>query len=166
MLKKMKNSVQKSQEHLENIVDKLDDEIEDLNEDARELWQEARPKIAELKDSLAKAAQALHTQTDEARLQAHLATMDAADQWHHLSEAMAQLAKHAQSKGQTELQHAQLQAHLAKMDARDFTKEKSQDIRRDFERARDKLEEAAHKTAESLERSFEIIGESLVAPYR
>ncbi|WP_101756933.1 hypothetical protein [Oceanicoccus sp. KOV_DT_Chl] len=165
MLEKLKESIDKSQQQLAHVVGKLEDQFEDVSEDVEKLWQQTQPKLHDLKSSLADAAKSLHTQTDEARLQAHLATMDAADQWSYLSETVSELARHAQSKGQHELQHANLQAHLAKMDARDFVNQQGKTIRQDYQQARDKLEQASHKAADSMERSFANIGQGWVGPY-
>ena len=165
MLEKLKKSLEKSQESLEEVVDKLDDRLEDVGEDAIELWQQTKPKLQHLKEVLSGAAKTLHTQTDEARLQAHLATMDAADQWSHLSHTVTELAQHTQSKGQSELQHANLQAHLAKMEARDFINTQGEEIRRDYKLAKEKVEQASQHAAESLEKSFQRIGEGFVGPF-
>ena len=160
MFDQLKIVVEKSRHHLEDIVDKIEDQSEDLSEDAMELWQEAKPKLRALKESLVTAEQSLHTQTDEARLQTHLAIMDAHDQWSYLSQIVTELAHHTQQKGQIELQRAELQAHLAKMDTRDFVNEKGEQIKRDFKQVGKTLEQASHKAVNELEKSLDTIGKA------
>jgi exonuclease VII small subunit len=160
MLDQLKAVVAKSRHHLDDIVDKIEDQSEDLSEDALELWQEAKPRLRALKESLVTAEQSLHTQTDEVRLQTHLAIMDAHDQWSYLSKTVTGLAHDTQKKGQIELQRAELQAHLAKMDARDFLNNKGAQVKRDFKQVRKTLEQASHKAAEELEGSLETIGKA------
>jgi arsenate reductase-like glutaredoxin family protein len=160
MLDLLKTAVEKTQDHLENIVDKIEDEFEDLSEEASELWQDAKPRLRALNDSLASAASSLRTHTDEARLQAHLATMDAHDQWSYLQGTVTALAQQARDKGRSELQYAELQAHLAKMDARDFVNNQGQEISRDYRVARETVEQTSQKAAQNLERSLENIGKA------
>lgn len=160
MLDTLKNAVEKSQDHLEKIVDKIEDEFEDLSEDASELWADTKPRLRTFKDSLASAASALRTHTDEARLQAHLATMDAQDQWSYLQDTVTELARQARDKSRTELQHAELQATLAKMEARDFVNNQGQEISREYKVAREAVEQASEKAAQNLERSLENIGKA------
>ena len=160
MFDQLKAVVAKSRHHLDDIVDKIEDQSEDLSEDALELWQEAKPRLRALKESLVTAEQSLHTQTDEVRLQTHLAIMDAHDQWSYLGQTVTGLAHVTQKKGQIELQQAELQAHLAKMDARDFLNNKGAQVKRDFKQVRKTLEQASHKAAEELEGSLETIGKA------
>jgi len=157
MLDQLKATLEKSHHRLDDIIDKVEDRCEDLSEDVMELWQETKPKLRSLKETLVTATETLHSQTDEARLQAHLATMDAHDQWSYLSHTVTELAHHAQKKGQTELQTAQLQAHLAKMDTRDFMSEKGEQLSRDFQHTKETVEKASHDAAEDLERSLDTI---------
>jgi len=158
MLDQLKTTLEKSRHRLEDIIDKVEGRTEDLSEDVVELWQETKPKLRTLKETLVTATESLHSQTDEARLQAHLATMDAHDQWSYLSHTVTKLAQHAQKKGQTDLQTAELKAHLAKMDTRDFMSEKGEQLSRDFQRAKETAEQASHDAAKNLERSFDTIG--------
>jgi exonuclease VII small subunit len=160
MLDQLKFVIEKSRHHLENIVDRIEDQSEDLSEDAMELWQETKPRLRALKESLVTAEQSFQTQTDEARLQAHLAILDAHDQWSYLSQVVSELAHHTQQKGQTELQRAELQAHLAKMDARDFLNEKGEQIRQDFGQVRKTLDHASQKAVDELEKSLDTIGQA------
>ena len=88
MPNKINETIKKSQHYLNHIIDKLEDHYEDLSDETTALWHEVKPKLHELNYSLARAVNSLHTQTDEARLQAHLATLDAADQWNYLSKTV------------------------------------------------------------------------------
>ncbi|CAH0992533.1 hypothetical protein SIN8267_02666 [Sinobacterium norvegicum] len=155
-----KDILEKSQRRLSDIADKLDDQREELSEDAAELWQQAKPKLGSLKESLTTAALSLQSQGEQARLQAHLAAMDAQDQWSYLSKTMTELTRNAQQKGRTELESAELQAHLAKMDARDFVNQQGEALSKDYQQAREKIEQASHTAMKELERSLEIIGKS------
>lgn len=157
MLDQFKSTVEKSQKLLEGIIDKIEDQLDGLSDDTAELWQSAKPKLQAMKESLITASESLHTQTDEARLQAHLATMDAYDQWSYLSATVTEVAKHAQKKGLAELQHADLQAHLATMETRAFMEKQGKEISRDYKIAKESVEKASHKAAQELERSFKTI---------
>ncbi len=159
MLDDLKKSLNKAQDRLDDVADKLEDAMEDVSEETLELWHKTKPKLREMKLSLSNAADDLHTQTDEARLRAHLATMDAHDQWQHLSHTLGDLSRHAVERGAYHLQHADLQAHLARMEARDFMASKGPEIRHDFEQARDKVEERSRHAAQELEQSLEKLGD-------
>jgi hypothetical protein len=115
-----------------------------------------------MKESMAAAEHSLQAKTDEARLQAHLAIMDAHDQWSYLSGPVTELAQHARQKGKTGLQHAELQAHLAKMEARDFMNEQGGPIRQEFEHAKEKLEQTSLKAVEELGKNLENVGNAWV----
>jgi exonuclease VII small subunit len=160
MLDQLKALVEKSHRHLDNIVDRIEEQSEDLSDDAVELWQEAKPRLRALKESLLTAEKSLHAQTDEARLQTHLAIMDAQDQWSYLSQTVTGLAQDAQKKGQVELQQAELKAHLAKMDGRDFLNTKGAQVQRDFKEVRKTVEQASQKAVEELEGNLEAIGKA------
>lgn len=158
MIDELKDAIEKSRHRLVYLIDKIEDEVESLADDSVELWQEARPRLQSMKESIAAAEHSLQTKTDEARLQAHLAIMDAHDQWSYLSEPVTELAHHARQKGQTGLQHAGLQAHLAKMEARDFLNEKGGQISHEFKHAKESLEKTSLKAAEELGKSLENAG--------
>lgn len=159
MLDDLKNSLEKTQEHLDDMLDKLEATAKDWSEEAGELWQDTRRHLHTLKDSLTSASESLHTQTDEARLQAHLAAMDASDQWQHLSEVVSAFSHHATHKTTQELQHANLQAHLATMDTRDFIDAKAPEIKREFNSAKEKVETGSVEAIKALEKSLEKMGD-------
>lgn len=159
MLDELKSLLQKSQARLDEIVDKMESAAEDWSEDAEQLWLRTRIRVAEMQDSLSEAAESLKSGSEEAQLQAHLAAMDASDQWQHLNKVVSELSHHTVSKTTQELQHAQLQAHLAAMETRDFVGEKGPAIRREFSEVRDKVETASVKAAKELEKSLEKLGD-------
>lgn len=162
MSDKMKDIIEKSQEYLKEIADKLEDQYEDLSEEAAEVWQTAKPKLKALNQSLTKAAEAMKTQTDEARLQTHLAIMDASDQWTYLNKTVSELTRNARAKGTGEFEHAELQAHLAKMEARDFINKHSKEITREYHEAKEKIEKNSLKAAKEIEHGLETIGKNWV----
>ena len=159
---KLKDTIEKSRHHLAELIDKIEDGIEDIADESAELWDEARPRLHAMKASIVAAEHALQTKTDEARLQAHLAVMDAHDQWSYLSQPVTELARQAKQKSRPTLEHAELQAHLAKMDARDFLNEKGGQIRREFKQAKESLEQTSLKAAEELGKSLEDVGSAWV----
>lgn len=159
MLEELKSALKSAQTHLDDIVDRIEETSEEWSEKTADLWQRTKPRLQSMKTSVSEAADSLHTQSDEARLQAHLAAMDAHDQWQHLSKAIGEFARHTASKTTHELQHAELQAHLAAMDTRDFVNENGPKIRREFAEARDKVESASHTAARELEKSLEKLGD-------
>jgi gas vesicle protein len=161
MIEQLKATLEKSQHRLESIVDKIEDEFEDLSEDTAELWQQAKPRLKSLNKSITTALENLHSQTDEAHLQAHLAAMDAHDQWSYLNDTVSGLVHELSSKGKADLEHAALQAHLAKMDARDFMSTRGKEISHDFKHGREKFEKASHRAAKELEKSFDNMGKAL-----
>ena len=161
MNQQLKTSLENSQGRLENIVDNFEDKYQDLPVEAAELWQQAKPKLHGLRDALAAVASFLQSHTEEAHLQAHLATMDGHDQWTYLRDIVTQLSRQVLRKGEAGLDHAPLQAHLAQMDARDFANGKGGEISRDFKLARDKLEQASQRAAGELEHSLESIGNAM-----
>ena len=154
----LKNAVEKSRHHLENIAGKIEEQRDELSEEAHELWEQLQPRLRTLKASLVTVEESMHTQTDEARLQMHLAMMDARDQWSYLQKSVAGLADDAQKKARIGLQSTELQAHLASMDARDFLNGEGEQIKRDFRQVRKALDEASHKAAEEIEKSLDTIG--------
>ena len=158
MINELKDAIEKSHHRLVYLIDKIEDEVESLADDSVELWHEAKPRLHAMKESMVAAEHSLHAKTDEARLQAHLAIMDAHDQWSCLSEPVTELAQHARQKGQTGLHHAELQAHLAKMEARDFLNEKGGQISHEFKHAKESLEITSLKAVEELGKSLENAG--------
>lgn len=163
MLENLKTAVEKSRHQLENIVDTIEEQYEHLSEGAAELWSATKPKLKSVQDSLSNAAQSIHQQTDAAQLQAHLAIMDAHDQWTYLSNIVTELAHHAREKGQYELQYADLQAHLAAMEARDFMKNQGDSIKTDYQHAKDSVEKASQKAVQELTRGMETIGNAVAS---
>jgi DNA repair exonuclease SbcCD ATPase subunit len=161
MIEQLKTTLEKSQRRLESIVDKIEDEFEDLSEDTAELWQQAKPRLKGLKKSISTAIDKLHIQTEEAHLQAHLAAMDAHDQWSYLNDTVSGLVHELSRKGTADLEHAALQSHLAKMDARDFMNTRGKEISHDFKHGREKFEKASHSAAKELEKSFDNMGKAL-----
>jgi FtsZ-binding cell division protein ZapB/exonuclease VII small subunit len=151
MLDTIKIAIEKSQQHLDDIIASIETHYNDAAEDGAKLWQQTKPTLQHLRQSLDKAQQSLHSQTDEGRLQLHLATMDAHDQWQQLSEAITGLAKRSQPK----VQQAVLQSYLAKMEARDFINTQGKVISQDFQQAREKLEQSSQRAASEMNRSFE-----------
>jgi hypothetical protein len=158
MIDELKDAIEKSHHRLAHLIDKIEDEVESLADDSVELWHEAKPKLQELQASMVDAERSLQVKTEAARLQAHLAIMDAHDQWSYLSKPITELAKHARQKGKTGLQHAELKAHLAKMEARDFLNEKRGPISEEFEHAKEKLEQTSLKAIEELAKNLENVG--------
>ena len=154
----LKDTIEKSRQHLADLIDKIEDGFESIADESAELWDDAKPRLRAMKASIVAAEEALQTKTEEARLQAHLAVMDAHDQWSHLSQPVIELARHAREQGQPKLEHAELRAHLAKMDARDFLNEKGEQISREFRQAKESVEQTSLKAAEELGKSLEGVG--------
>lgn len=159
MLDNLKSALKKAQERLEDAVDYLEDGVEDLSEESAELWQKLKPRLESVKVSVAQGVEALKTQSEDAHLQAHLATMDAKDQWESLNKTVAEFSRHTAEKGRYEIQHAELQAHLAAMEARDFINEHGPALRREFAEKREKAEELGVHAAKELEKSLEKLGD-------
>lgn len=158
MIDDLKEAIEKSQHRLVHLISEIEDEVESLTEDSVELWDETKPRLQAMKESMVAAEHSLKVKTEEARLQAHLAIMDAHDQWSYLSKPVTELAQHAQQKGKTGLQHAELKAALAKMEARDFLSGEGGQISQDFKHARETLEENSLKAVEELGKSLETAG--------
>jgi exonuclease VII small subunit len=154
MLSHISAALDKSRQHLDEIIEKLDNHCAELSEDTINLWRQAKPKLESLKDSLESAQKSLHAQTEEVLLQAHLATMDAYDQWVCLSQTIAGLARYTQRNGLAELQHTVLQAQLAKMETRDFMSAQGEVIKKNFQYAREKLEESSHGAANEMAKKY------------
>lgn len=159
MLDNLKSALKKAQERLDDAMDYLEESAEDLSEESAELWHKLKPKLQDMKASVAEGVDALKTQSEEAHLQAHLAAMDAKDQWESLNKTVAEFSRHTAKKGRYEIQHAELQAHLAAMDARDFINEHGPALRREFNEKRDKAEELGVHAAKELEKSLEKLGD-------
>ena len=94
----LKDTIEKSRQHLADLIDKIEDGFESVADESAELWDDAKPRLRAMKASIVAAEEALQTKTEEARLQAHLAVMDAHDQWSHLSQPVIELARHARNK--------------------------------------------------------------------
>lgn len=159
MLDNLKSALKKAQEKLDDAVESLEEGVEDLSEDSVELWQKLKPKLEQMKGSVTEGVEALKVQSEEAHLQAHLAAMNARDQWESLNKTVSEFSRHAAEKGRYEIQHAELQAHLAAMDTRDFINEHGPALRREFNETRDKAEEIGLHAAKELEKSLEKLGD-------
>ena len=150
----MSNSLSKKiyeiRELFDDLCDKIEDESENFSEDVQELWGESKQHLKKLKGRLEDAVQDLKSSSQEASLQAHLATMDAHDQWQDMKGNLSAFASQVKNKTQPPIDQALLKAHLAKMEARDFINGPGKEIAKDFEKSVEKAEEVSLKAAADI----------------
>lgn len=165
MLEDLKSRLDFAAERLDDLVDKVEDQLDDFGEEAEELWQKSRVRITalgdKLKDASAKTIASIDAKTDEAELQAHLAAMEAREQWDNVAELVAQFAQDAKREAGSELDHAKVQAHLARLEAADFMAEQGHKISAEFQQSKAKVENASMKAAAELSEKFTGIISSL-----
>ena len=154
MLDDLKAILNKVEDSMEDVSDKIEDKAEDFTEETKLLWDRSKKHLANMKHSLKEASQKLETKTDEAALQAHLATMDAHDQWQFLKHNVAIFWQQAESKSQPVIDHAKLQAHLASLDARDFMASSGQTLKVKFTESKQSVEKASLIAATDIKNNF------------
>lgn len=155
MLERIKEYIVEAGEKIEELSERIESKAEDFADDGSELWRDFKPQLSQLNSRLHEAAQRLQSGGEEAHLQAHLAAMDAADQWQALAGQLSAFAHHAGDQSRPLVDRAALQAHLAKMDARDFIAEQGEDISAKFQHSRDQLEQSSLKAAANIKESCE-----------
>jgi ABC-type transporter Mla subunit MlaD len=153
MSKSFGEYVEDIHEQFDKISDAIEERSEDFTEGTREIWQVSKLQLTKLKKRLDEAAQNFHSSSDEARVQAHLAAMDAQDHWQSLKMSIESLAAQAQRKAQPGIDHVALQAHLAKMNARDFMAEKGHDLAKEFKQSMERSQQLSSKAAADIKAS-------------
>ena len=154
MLEKFKSELEETRVFLEDVVEKIEDQAEDITDDSQALWQKTKAKINEVKVKLAGASKKLHENTDEARLQAHLAVMEAHDQWSVLQHNVTAFNHQLENKTKPIIDHAQIQAHLAKLEATDFMAGPGQELVKQFAVSKEKVEKASLKAIQSIKEYY------------
>ncbi|MEB8433132.1 hypothetical protein OO007_12915 [Cocleimonas sp. KMM 6892] len=165
----MDNEFKKKLEAAEEAIDRLEDKIEDkveditedLAEDARELWADLKKSFSGAKGKLKEAASAVDQIGDEARLQAHLGTMEVVDKMEGVKETLEDFTQKISSKAHTEIDTAKLRAHLAEMEAEDFMETKGAKIARDLNESGDKVKDASIKAAGEVKDYFDKLLEDI-----
>lgn len=155
MLDDLKEILDKASESMDEVLEKIEDKAEDFSEETQLLWLRSKLYLADMKRSLKDASKKLETTTDEGLLQAHLAAMDAHDQWQVLKYNVATFFQYAENKSQPVIDNAILQSHLARMEVRDFMAESGEDLKDKFAQSKDKVEQASFKAAAEIRSNFE-----------
>lgn len=150
MLDNIKSDIAEAQAFIEDIVDKIEAQAEDLSEDSQVLWQQSKANVAIVKARLQKAAQYSVETSDAARLQVHLALMEANERWDTLQHTMTAFANQLEHKTEPVLSHAQLQAHLTRLEAADFFTGRGKEIINEFVASSKKVEQASLKAIQSF----------------
>ncbi|MAZ88116.1 MAG: hypothetical protein CL693_10755 [Cellvibrionaceae bacterium] len=155
MLENLKKHLDETLDKLDDIDDYFEDRAEALGEDMKTAWKKTRVQLGHFGKQLKEASAALESEKDHIALQAHLATMDAHDQWTTLKGSVENTVNHLKRDGQTQLDEAALQAHLAAMDGRDFVNSKGKDIHQQYDHAREQLEQSTLKAASEIKETFD-----------
>ena len=155
MLEKLKQHLDHTLDKLDDLEDYFEDRAEDVGEDIEELWGKTRSELTRFGKQLKEASHSLETEKDEAVLQAHLATMDARDQWETLKTSVDHATQAIQRESQTQWDETTLQAHLAAMDGRDYLEQQGQAIRDQYDNARQELERTTLKAAADIKSAFD-----------
>lgn len=155
MLEKLKSQLDHALEKLDDLDDYFEDRAEDFSEEMKTSWKATKSQLNHFGDQLQRAGRALEGETDHIALQAHLATMDAHDQWSTLKSGLESAAQNVKRDGRTQLDEAALQAHLAAMDGRDFLNNQGEAIHHQYETARTNLEQTTLKAASDIKDAFD-----------
>ncbi|MFA7553107.1 MAG: hypothetical protein WCY88_02565 [Spongiibacteraceae bacterium] len=140
---------------MDDVLDEIEDKAEDFSEETQLLWQRSKKHLKGMRHNLKDASKKLETATDEGVLQAHLAAMDAHDQWLLLKNNVAMFFQYAENKSQPVIDHAKLQSHLASMDARDFMADSGKDLADKFADSREKVAKSSLKAATEIKNYFD-----------
>lgn len=155
MLEKLKVQLDQTLEKLDDLDDYFEDRAEDFSEDMTKLWKKTRAQLNEFGSQVQRGVTALDEESDHIALQAHLATMDAHDQWETLKSSLESTTQNLKRDGKTQLDEAALQAHLGAMDGRDFLNAKGKSIQNNYENARVDLEKSTLKAAADIKDAFD-----------
>lgn len=120
MLEHLKEELEQGRARLAALRERVAEAAEDTADEARDFWHTAQDRLAEVEKHLARAREQLREATDESRLQAHLAAMEAAELWRRLSDTVEQAARQGYREARTDLDFARLKTHLAGMDLKDY----------------------------------------------
>ena len=103
MLEKLKSQLDHALEKLDDLDDYFEDRAEDFSEEMKTSWKATKSQLNHFGDQLQRAGRALEGETDHIALQAHLATMDAHDQWSTLKSGLESAAQNVKRDGRTQL---------------------------------------------------------------
>lgn len=120
MLEHLKDELEQGRERLSALRKRVAEAADEAADEAREFWHTAQQRLAEVEQHLHRAREQLRETGDESRLQAHLATMEAAELWHRLSDSVEKAARQGYQEARADLDYARLKTHLANMDLKDY----------------------------------------------
>ncbi len=155
MLEKLKSQLDQTLEKLDDLDDYFEDRAEDFSDEMKKLWGKTRVQLNTFGDQVQRGITALDEESDHIALQAHLATMDARDQWDTLKASIESTSQNLKRDGKMQLDEAALQAHLGAMDGRDFLNAKGQEIQKSYDHTRSELEDSTLKAATDIKKAFD-----------
>lgn len=135
----LKTLLDEAAQQLKAVKSQLKQRTEKLEDKAESYWEALDERIDRMADRLKEGAGHLHQQTDEARLQAHLAAMEVGQWWKGASKDL----ESASQTARTEIDHAKLKLHLAKLDAVQYMATDGKAFARKFSQARKEAEAEA-----------------------
>jgi hypothetical protein len=112
----LKEELKSTREKLGSLIHAFKEEAQEADKSMSALWKMAGEKLSGLDSRLDEATENLSHTGDEARLQAHLAFMEAKTAWQSGSKAMEAFAQRSARSTKTQFDHAKVQAHLGKME--------------------------------------------------
>ncbi|MGH1373418.1 MAG: hypothetical protein ACRBBW_15365 [Cellvibrionaceae bacterium] len=155
MLEKLKSQLDQTLEKIDDLDDYFEDRAEDFSDEMTSLWGKTKAQLNGFGDQVRRGVTALDQESDHIALQAHLATMDARDQWDTLRASIESSAQNIKRDGKLQLDEAALQTHLGAMDGRDFINAKGDEIERRYQQTRRELEESTLKAATDIKKAFD-----------
>ena len=147
MTEETKSKINQARDSISRLTSNIDKKTEAWSDEGKAFWNRFKKQIAIVKDRLADASQKLETSTDEAKVQTHLALMEAEEQWDELQETIETFIRESKNVSRPVMDQAVLQAHLARLEARDLIKVSAEELLEKYENSKAKLEKASLSAA-------------------
>lgn len=161
MEKELKELLEKSSKAIDKLQDKVEEFTEEFAGDASALWDDMKKNFSTANDKLKTASKEIEEESEEAKLQAHLGTMEARDKLNSIKESVEEFTHKVSTKAQTELDTAALRAHLAKMEAEDYWEKNGENLTKEFHESKDKVTKLAVEAASEIKEFFEKLTDTL-----
>ncbi len=157
----LKQEIVSTRQKLASLKSALTQEGQDTDHSQPSLWQLAGEKLAGIDSRLDEATENLSHTGDEARLQAHLALMEAKCAWQAGSKAVEALVSSSVRQTKTQIDHATVQAHLGKMEIVSYLDGPGRDLVKRFKQAKQTVEQETVAAAREMGKHMDDIAQHM-----
>ncbi len=151
---KIKDTIKRSLNELDDLDDKLENWIDDLPDDTDELRASMKNAIKKMHSKLTESVGHGGKLSDEAELQAHLGLMEARDKLDSSKEVVDNYLESATEQSKTLMGQIELKSKLAKMEAEDFWEERGPAIKEEFKQSSEAMLKVAGTAADEIQKQL------------